>query len=76
MKKKTPKNPRIRAKAWMLLEGIKQVDIQKELNYRHDTQVNETLQGVRNDRGVLRYLLKQGCPSHYLNLPTDMQEAV
>lgn len=70
------KNQRVHAKAWMVIQGIKQIDIQKALKYRHDTQVNETLQGVRNDRRVLEYLLEKGCPSHYLNLPTDMREAV
>lgn len=58
----------------MILQGIRQKDIQNDLGQRHETQVNETLQGLRSDRRVLQYLLDNGCPAGYLELPADMCE--
>lgn len=72
MTKKPKSKNRRKARAWMVLEGIRQVHIKKALQYKHDTQVNETLQGHRNDRRVLRYLLDKGCPPEYLALPPGM----
>ncbi|SHH34130.1 hypothetical protein [Desulfofustis glycolicus] len=65
---------RIKAKAWMVLNRIRQVDIQKALDFTHDTQVTETLRGIRNNRAVLQYLLDAGCPADYLHLPEDMKQ--
>ena len=57
----------------MVMNDIRQVDIVKALRFRFDTQVHETLYGVRNDRRVLQYLLDHGCPADYLHLPGDME---
>ncbi|MBU1057092.1 MAG: hypothetical protein KJ804_02065 [Proteobacteria bacterium] len=75
MKKLPAKKDRRQARAWMILQGIRQKDIQNDLGQRHETQVNETLLGLRNDRRVLQYLLDNGCPAGYLELPSDMFEA-
>ena len=74
MTKKPVKRHRRRAWAWLVRRGIRQVNIQRELHHKYITQVNETLQGTRNDRQVLQYLLDIGCPEEYLDLPTDMHK--
>lgn len=75
MKKQPEKKDRRKARAWMVLHGIRQVEVQKNLGQQYTTQVNETLQGTRNNRRVLQYLLDKGCPARYLELPSDMSEA-
>lgn len=75
MKKKVVKKNRRRAWAWLVRNGIKQVNIQKHLKHRQITQVNETLQGTRSDRRVLQHLIDLGCPKEYLDLPSDMKGA-
>ncbi len=74
MTNKPAKKNRRRAWAWLVRRGIRQVDIQRELRHKHITQVNETLQGTRNDRRVLQYLFELGCPEEYLDLPTDIHK--
>jgi hypothetical protein len=83
MKKKTTKkrgNPatidRREARAWMVLQGIRAVHIQREMGYPRTGQVNDTLQGRRNDRRVLQWLLDKGCPAAYLKLPAGMAKAL
>ncbi|HAS54776.1 MAG TPA: hypothetical protein DCS42_11980 [Nitrospiraceae bacterium] len=65
---------RRQARAWMVMEGIRPQDIQKALGQRFHVQVIETLQGVRNDRNVLNWLIERGCPVEYLQLPKSMQK--
>lgn len=62
-------------RSWMILRGIKQVDIQRDLGMKSRTQVHETIKGVRNDRRILLWLKAKGCPPRLLDLPTDLQEA-
>lgn len=64
---------RRQARAWMVMEGLKPHDIQTALGQRSHAQVVETLQGVRNDRKVLNWLIERGCPVEYLQLPKSMQ---
>lgn len=64
---------RRQARAWMVLEGLRPIDIQRELGYRYHTQVVETLLGSRDNRRVLAWLRDHGCPAEYLELPDDMQ---
>ena len=71
----TERPKRKQAKAWMILHDIRSVDIQDALKMKHHTQVVETLSGKRDDRQVLRYLLEQGCPAEYLDLPDDIKVA-
>ena len=75
MKKRLKKWDRRQARAWMVLNGIKGKDIQSALGMKYFTQVSETMNGSRNDRAVLQYLLDLGCPAAYLDLPHDMQKA-
>lgn len=63
------------ARAWMVLNSIRQIDLVVALGFRYCVQVNETLQGKRNNRRVLQYLLDNGCPASHLNLPDDMGRA-
>lgn len=63
---------RKQAKAWMVLNDIRNVDIKEALQLNHHTQVIETLSGKRNNRKVLQYLLEKGCPADYLDLPEDL----
>jgi hypothetical protein len=65
---------RKKAMSWMVMEDIRNVDIQRALGFKHHVRVSETLRGVRNDRKVLGYLLELGCPAKDLNLPEDMKE--
>ena len=67
------KKNRRQAMAWLVQQGISQVAIQRELKQKQATQVNETLQGRRNDRRVLQRLIDLGCPREYLNLPETMK---
>lgn len=71
MQKKTIIDRR-EARAWMVLQGIRAVHIQREMGYPRTGQVNDTLQGRRNDRKVLQYLIDKGCPAANLKLPKDM----
>lgn len=66
---------RRRAKAWMVLHNIKNVDIKLALGMKYHTQVIETLTGVRDDQKVLKYLMDNGCPERYLDLPERMKGA-
>lgn len=65
---------RRRVKAWMVMENVKAVDIQRALNQKSITQVVETLSGVRDDCKVLAWLRDQGCPVKLLKLPKRMKE--
>ncbi len=67
------RNRRKRARMWLFEREIRQVDIQRALNFKHKAQVHGTLWGNRNDRKVLRYLLDIGCPPGFLDLPADMR---
>lgn len=62
----TIRNRRKQAKAWMVLNDIRNVDIKNALNLNHHTQIAETLSGKRNNRQVLQYLLDKGCPVEFL----------
>lgn len=70
--KKPLKANRRRARGWLVENGVRQKEIQTALEQKSPTQVNETLQGMRNDRRVLQYILDKGCPPNFLDLPADM----
>lgn len=71
--KKVIKNKRVKGKSWMTENGISQTEIKNHLKLKALSQVNETVQGQRDDRRVLQYLLDRGCPAGKLALPTDMR---
>lgn len=77
MKAKRKKRDRIdrrEARAWMVMQELRPLDIQNALGFRYHTQVVETLLGDRDNRRVLAWMRDHGCPVDYLKLPKDMQE--
>ena len=64
---------RKQARVWMLERDIRSVDIQNALRLKSHSLVANTLAGRQNNRRVLGYLLEQGCPAEYLDLPTTME---
>lgn len=69
------KKDRRQARAWMIVNSIRLVDVQQALGLKYHTQVGETLAGTRDDQRVLIYLLDRGCPERYLDLPAKMKRA-
>lgn len=63
---------RITVKVWMLRKRITARYIQRELGHRYPTQVSETINGVRNNRQVLAWLVDHGCPIDDVKLPPNM----
>ena len=64
----------IEIRVWMMREGIKRRDIETGTGLS-GTAVTLTIDGIKNCRGVLRYLKDNGCPAEFLALPGDMREA-
>lgn len=75
MKTSINNNDRREARAWMVIQKIRQTDIKKALGHKSMNQVHGTLQGYRSDRRVLQYLIDLGCPTDKLCLPVDMLKA-
>ena len=73
MSSKKERKDRTDVRIWMLRKKLKGVDIKRDLGHKSDAQVVETLQGDRDDRRVLNWLRKKGCPVEYLKLPVDMK---
>ena len=67
------KETRKQARAWMVLNNIRAVDIQRALAMKNHNLVSATMSGTRNNRRVLEYLVRSGCPVKYLALPKDRQ---
>ena len=74
MSTKKKRIDRRKARAWMVMEGIRARSIQLALGHRYQTQVIETLLGDRSHRKVLAWLRDHGCPVEYLELPSDMRK--
>ena len=62
----------IEIKVWMLRRKISEADIVRATG-EEQTYVNKTINGSRNNRVVLGFLLDNGCPVKYLALPKDME---
>ena len=75
MSRMTAKEIRKQARAWMILNDIKIIDIQEALGLNTHAQISFCLSGVKNHRKTLAYLLEQGCPAEYLDLPKNMRKA-
>jgi len=73
--RKIIKKDRSKARGWLAERSISLVNIQRAIGHRQLTQTSETVNGWRNSRAVLSYLLDLGCPAEYLDLPDDMREA-
>jgi hypothetical protein len=57
---------RIKAKAWMVGNGIRIRDIQRAIGSRSHSQISSTLLGKRSHKKTLAWLKEQGCPEEYL----------
>jgi mannose/fructose/N-acetylgalactosamine-specific phosphotransferase system component IIB len=75
-KLKTTKATRKKTRVWMLTNDIRNVDIQNALEMKSHTQVANTLAGRENNRRVLQYLIKRGCPVEYLDIPERMKKEI
>ena len=64
----------IKIKVWMLENGVRQSEISVAVNIGM-SNVSRTIDGQRNCRAVLSYLLDKGCPAKYLDLPEDLKKA-
>lgn len=60
---------------WLKRAKITQTKIAKELGMGHCVLISNTIHGKRNQRRVLKWLVDNGCPVKYLDLPGDMKEA-
>lgn len=60
---------------WMKRQKLTVSDIQRALSFKNHGVVSDTIADRRQNRRVLQYLLKEGCPAEYLDLPKDMREA-
>lgn len=60
-------------RVWMLRNGHTVESIRLALGHANHTPVSLTISGKEDTRSVLRYLVDQGCPAKYLNLPKDME---
>ena len=58
---------------WLRREGMRLVDVQRELGFRSHKTVWATIEGRENNRRVLSWLQAKGCPGRYLALPDDMR---
>ena len=54
-------------KIWMLIIGLREIDIVREIGVKQPT-VNRTLNGTRNNKDVLKYLVEKGCPENFLGI--------
>jgi len=70
------RDARIKARVWMLNKNIRSVDIQRALEMKSHNLVSETMTGKRNNRRVLQYLVKRGCPVEYLDIPEKMRKEI
>lgn len=65
------KRESIQIKAWMVLNGISQADIGRELGIPRQN-VCAFIKGNRESRKVLNYLIEKGCPAKYLAIPDEI----
>lgn len=63
----------IEIKVWLTRNKLRQSDVVQATG-EEQTYVNKTINGSRNNRVVLEYLLERGCPVKYLALPKDMEK--
>jgi len=68
MKNRNAKEIRI----WLLRKGVTLAEIARQVKIS-PTLVTATINGHRNNRKVLRYLVQCKCPRRILDLPEDMK---
>lgn len=69
------KRNKVEIEVWMKRNGLRAVDIQRDLGFRTHKTVWDTLCGNENNRKVLAWLIDKGCPDKHLDLPDDMRKA-
>ena len=69
------KRNKVEIEVWMKRNGLRAVDIQRDLGFKAHKTVFATLSGDENNRKVLAWLLEKGCPEKHLDLPDDMRKA-
>ena len=62
-------------KVWMLRNGHTINSITEALGYKNNSSVSTTIGGKRNARKVLFWLLENGCPEKYLDIPQRAKRA-
>lgn len=60
-------------KKFLRLQRSNMAKIARDIGVNYN-QVQETVDGRRNDRAVLAHLRDLGCPEKHLSLPEDMQK--
>jgi len=60
---------------WMKREGVRIVDIQRDLGFKAHKTVWATIEGRENNRRVLLWLAAKGCPDQFLAFPDEMRQA-
>lgn len=73
-KKASTREVRKDARAWMVKNDIRNVDIQRALDMKNHVLVSETVAGKRSNFRVLQYLVSIGCPVEYLDIPKRMRK--
>lgn len=58
---------------WMIDVELRAVDISREVEV-NTPLVGKTIDGDRNNRKVLRYLVAKGCPVAVMDLPQDIKD--
>lgn len=56
---------------WMIDSDLKKADISRAVEVNKPL-VGKTIEGKRNNRKVLRYLVTKGCPVAVMDLPQDL----
>lgn len=69
------KRNKVEIDVWMKRNGLRAVDIQRDLGFKAYKTVFSTISGEENNRKVLAWLLEKGCPEKHLDLPDDMRIA-
>lgn len=67
------KRNKVEIKRWMLRREITVSGMCEDLGYKTNAVISNTLAGREDNRKVLGYWLKKGCPKKYLGLPKDMK---
>lgn len=58
---------------WMIAVDLKAVEIARAVEVNNPL-VGKTIDGDRNNRKVLRYLVAKGCPVAVMDLPDDIKD--
>ncbi len=54
-------------KAWMILQGLEQKDLARELRCS-TTAISRVLHGYSTSKRIVRHFIQQGCPPEYFEI--------